>query len=245
MLTRLRTAGSWLRRRAERCGGGADGADVRVVPAADRLSLRVQPAARLDRRGDASCAGCGCVLWGAAFVLSRPGRDPLRHRLRARLAADPAASSPRLPASRSSCSSLISLPATWSYVTFMKRRAHRLPAACASTSCMPIYVMFAVADHRQARRAGLARDPGRAARTRQHVGQHGLSMPSPFTLCIIALVALAVLGLPIGLCDDRRLDPLPAAGRARPRHRRRADPQRPVQQLRAAGRAACSSSPPN
>ena len=60
-------------------------------------------------------------------------------------------------------------------------------------------------------------------------------MPSPFTICIVAIVTLGALGLPIGHAMIAVVDPLSFVVRARSRHRRRADPQRPVQQLRPAG----------
>ena len=57
---------------------------------------------------------------------------------------------------------------------------------------------------------------------------------SPFALCIIAIVAARRARPADRPFDDRGLDPLPAAVRARSRHCRRADPQWAVQQLRAA-----------
>ena len=60
----------------------ADGADVRLVPAADRLSLRAEPAARLDRGSHRPVLGLGgAVVRGVRAV--GPRRDPLRHRLHA------------------------------------------------------------------------------------------------------------------------------------------------------------------
>ena len=67
-------------------------------------------------------------------------------------------------------------------------------------------------------------------------------MPSsPFVLCIIAIVALGALGLPIGhsMIVASILYLLHAGTRSR--YRRRADPQRALQQLRSAGDTAVHS----
>ncbi len=64
---------------------------------------------------------------------------------------------------------------------------------------------------------------------------------SPFALCIITIVALGALGLPIGhSMIVASMFYLSALG-SRSRHGRRADPERPVQQLRAAGDPAVHS----
>ena len=77
---------------------------------------------------------------------------------------------------------------------------------------------------------------GRAARhpDRQRVG----AVTSPFAFCIYTILGLGLARIADRLFDDRRLDPVSAARGPRPWHLGRADSQRPLQQLRAAGRAA-------
>ena len=72
-----------------RCRGRADRDHVRVVPAADRLPLRPQPAARLDRGGHGPVLGLGRAV-GRVVHRRRRRRSPLRHRLQRRAARRPA-----------------------------------------------------------------------------------------------------------------------------------------------------------
>ena len=83
--------------------------------------------------------------------------------------------------------------------------------------------------------AGLSRHSRRqVSRNRSRQGRRLIMPLSPFALCIIAIVAARRARPADRPFDDRRLDLLSAAVGARPRHRGRADPQRPVQQLRPA-----------
>ena len=88
--------------------------------------------------------------------------------------------------------------------------------------------------------ARLAGDLGQGAGgVRSDQGGLGrMNLASPFSISLVAITALALLGLPIGHRDDRRLDPLSLSRRPRHGDGRRAAPQRHVHQLRHAGRAA-------
>src|SRR6478672_12791945 len=73
-------------------------------------------------------------------------------------------------------------------------RAHGVPASAARCDVFDLRHL----------RAGLHRQAGahRAARYHRHRprrNRHAVTMPGHFTVCIVVLVALALLGLPIGL----------------------------------------------
>ena len=134
----------------------------------------------------------------------------------------------------------LSLPATWHYVAFMKRE-HSAYLQMRFDFLYSIYVdSFAVVCiARQARvawRAWHAPVPAATltdrARTAPHDGP--LAVRALRHRAGRAGVARAA-DRPV---DDRRVDPLPARRRPRSGHRGRADPERPLQQLRAAGGAA-------
>ncbi len=79
-------------------------------------------------------------------------------------------------------------------------------------------------------------------------GQDGLgrmNLASPFSISIVALTALALLGLPIGHAMIGAIGPLPVAGRAGHGDGRRAVPERHVHQLHHPLPCRCSSSRPS
>ena len=136
------------------------------------------------------------VLWGAAFILREVRGNPVRHYLFGGVGADATRlhcadrhragralrniAAGGLPVRQLYESRAVSLPADSDQLALLRlrhfqRRVH-LPLLLADLS----------------RHQG-----GKAARNRPRTAS-GMTMPSPFALCIVAIVALGALGLPIG-----------------------------------------------
>ena len=158
--------------------------------------------------------------------------DPLRPHLRdgeRRRRAASCASSPRI-----ALIALygVSLPAVVDYVTFMKVESTRL-SQDPLRLLFSIYVVFAVAVDRPLPLAVLARDLGQGAgRLRSDQGGLGrMNLASPFSIAIVVITVARAPRPADRPRDDRRLDPLSAAGRAGHGHGRRAAAERHVHQL--------------
>ena len=133
----------------------------------------------------------------------------------------------------------VSLPATYEYVSFMKveQSAYlRMPLRLAvldlrdlRVACICRYSWLVVARHDAAR--------SRPKPTRLKASANDDAV-SPSRSASSRIVALGLLGLPIGHSMIAASILYLLLVGPRPRHRRRADPQRPVQQLRAARGAA-------
>ena len=142
MLTRLRTAGSWLRRRADDVAVALMG--LMFVSFLLKIGFRYllnQPLGWTDEV--TVLCWVWAVLWCAAFVLS--DQDEIRFDIVYALIS---------PAAQRACSAaasiaivflfLVSLPATWQYVTFMKRE-HTAYLHMRFDILYAVYLIFALA----------------------------------------------------------------------------------------------------
>ena len=146
-----RALARWLQRRADDVAVALIGADVRLVPAADRLSLRAEPAARLDRGSDGAVLGVGGAVGRGVHPVGQR-RDPLRHRLHAGAC--------HALGARSRSSSSLAFVVLFAGVAarvlelraLHEARAVGVSAACGFDYLYSIYVIFVGRLHRQARR---------------------------------------------------------------------------------------------
>ena len=175
----------------------ADRDHVRLLPSADAFRYLLNRPLGWTDEVTVLC-WVWLVLWGAAFILS--DKDEIRFDIVYGLVA----SATRRAFTVISSLALvvlfiISLPASWNYVLFMKREKSAY-LGMRFDYLYSIYVIFSRCLHRQARRIAWNAFRGKRLAGGGRTRRRGADlMPSHFTLCIIVLITLALFGLPIGL----------------------------------------------
>ena len=185
----------------------------------------------------ACCAGSGACLWGAAFVLRE--KDEVRFDIFYSAASE-----------KTRCVFTV-ITGVAAIVLFAHRAARglqlrdlpegrevRLSRHPPRLSLFDLHRVLG-RRHRALCGADLARH-SRPARPTSRSGAGRRLMTSPFATLYLRHPWAWPARIADRLFDDRRLDPLSAAGGPRSRNVGRADPERPLQQLRAARGAAVS-----
>ena len=154
------------------------------------------------------------VLWGAAFVLRRIRRNPVRHLLFATFPSERGAFFTILTGVALSLVYGVSLPAAYSYVSFMKVE-HSAYLHVPINWMYSIFIIFSRRLHLPLLLAGLSgRARRHAAGNRSRQARRLIMHVTPFAICIIMIVTLGAFGLPIGHAMIVVVDPLSASGRA-------------------------------